>query len=1108
MNCNDGNPCTDDLCAAGLGCHYVNNSAACNDGDACTSNSVCEGGACSDGVPAICNDLNPCTDDSCDPATGCLFMANTLPCDDANACTFDESCVEGTCKNGKPLDCNDDNLCTTDSCAPSEGCVHAANSVPCNDGDACTNGDHCVDGDCQPGESADCDDGNFCTNDLCDAGDGCIHVEHTDPCDDKNSCTTGDTCSGGKCIGEGSLDCDDENLCTKDICLAEGGCQHENADGPCSDGDSCTVNDSCVEGACASGPPVNCDDFNLCTDDICSDGLCEHNPAEGNCDDQNLCTVEDLCTDGKCQGGALLACDDDNICTTDACDPAVGCVHIPNVNPCDDGNACTTGDICADGVCGGPGTLDCGDGNGCTSDSCDPDSGCMHSFNADPCDDGNACTTSDLCIGGLCLGTELISCNDDNSCTDDSCSPLTGCLNENNQAPCEDGDLCTGGDICSVGLCVGGPPVICGDDNDCTDDSCDPDAGCLFQPNSAACDDGNACTTSDTCDDGECSGGPPPDCDDQNVCTNDTCDWQTGCAHQHNTEPCDDETVCTQTDQCEEGKCIGSNPLSCDDDNDCTEDSCNLELGCEHMPIVPCCGDGSVDGDEECDSGAENGSVGLGTCSGSCQLNSRYELVLRMADSGQVLDGTWDNALDRVVTKAEDCLVRADGRVAKVKHIEYAFNILRFDFQPLHAYHNAWDSYAYIELRNNIRSGIGATYRRGHATYVWRKDFAQNSEGAWLPAEVSLYCERESRFEKVSSFQADGTATSGKNLADLIALISEDGTECKVRYDSRISIADHIEYGQNLIYFDFLPLHAPFNTWDSYAYVTVDNTRAALASAYRRGHADMVYKLDRQQHNQSYATKVPVDVFCRTWNPSVISSDGSAFTQGDFAAATKAVVTDARDCRIGFDSRVATPQYVEYTNGLLVFEFENLRAPYDGSEAFARVTLASDGKAELQAKYRRGHPNVVYKKSDEQYAVSYKTAMPITLFCDSEHAPGPAITMTSVGAVAAGDWDNFHGGLSDISKVYDCRIRADGRVLRPQLLELAGTADPLYLDMAGLSGFYNSWDAYAGILLKNDAQSAIYSSMRRGYGSEVWKKGRAQYGVTQTLNTTSEVLCE
>ena len=1107
LNCNDGNPCTDDLCDVVQGCVHVDNAVACDDGNACTTDDTCADGLCGGGVATVCDDLNPCTDDSCNPASGCLFDTNSLPCDDADACTTDEMCIDGTCQNGKPVDCDDGNLCTTDACDPDGGCGHLPNSVPCDDGNACTDGDQCSDGSCQAGEAASCDDGNYCTDDDCDPEVGCLHGDNELPCDDNNACTMEDLCVAGECVGEGSLDCDDDNPCTNDVCLPLDGCQHENSEGSCSDGDGCTVDDHCLDGACVSGGPLDCDDQDICTDDLCNAGLCEHPPAEGSCDDQNLCTVDDTCVDGLCVGG-LLDCDDGDVCTADACNPASGCTHSPNSNPCNDEDVCTTGDTCADGACAGTDALDCDDANICTSDTCDPATGCVHAFNAEPCNDSNACTGADLCFGGLCIGTELVICDDDNSCTDDSCAPLAGCLHANNEATCEDGDLCTTGDWCADGECVAGDPLVCDDDNLCTDDSCDPDAGCLFQPNNVACDDGNACTAEDTCTGGECLGGGPLDCNDHNPCTNDACDWQDGCFYTNNAEPCDDSTVCTQTDECKGGTCVGSNPLPCDDDNECTEDSCDPEAGCQSSPIVPCCGDGSIDGDEVCDDGADNGAVGLGLCSPTCQLTGRYELVMRMADSGQVLDGSWNNAYDRVVNQGQDCLVRFDGRVGRVEHIEYAFNILRFDFQPLHAYHNSWDTYAYVEMRNNERAGLGVTYRRGHGAYVWKKDFSQNSEATWLPAEVNLYCESETRFEKVSSFAANGSVSSGKPLVDLIKLVSEEGVECKVRYNSRISTAEHVEYADDLIYFDFLPLHASYNTWDSYAYVTVDANRAALASAYRRGHADTVFKLDRQQHQQYYAVNVPVDVFCRTWKPTIVATDSAAFSKGQFADAYKAVVTDGRDCRVGFDSRVAPLKYVEYTDDVLVFEFVNLKAPYDGYEAFARVVLSSDGSAARQSKYRRGNQTQVHKKSDDQSAPAYATLMPVTLFCDSEHAPAPAITVNSAGAILSGTWNNFFGGLTNTSTAYYCRIRADGRIMKPELMELAATNEPLYFDMAGLAALNGSWDAYAGVLLTKASQSAIYGSLRRGHAYYVWRKGRQQYAVSASISVTTEFLCE
>jgi len=51
------------------------------------------------------------------------------------------------------------------------------------------------------------------------------------------------------------------------------------------------------------------------------------------------------------------------------------------------------------------------------------------------------------------------------------------------------------------------------------------------------CDDGNACTVSDTCQLGTGCTGAPRNCDDANCCTVDSCEPSSGCAHVPNTEP-------------------------------------------------------------------------------------------------------------------------------------------------------------------------------------------------------------------------------------------------------------------------------------------------------------------------------------------------------------------------------------------------------------------------------------------------------------------------------------------------------------------------------------------------------------------------------------------
>jgi hypothetical protein len=51
----------------------------------------------------VCNDSNPCTDDSCAPATGCVYVNdNTNSCSDGNLCTTGDVCLAGACI-GTPL---------------------------------------------------------------------------------------------------------------------------------------------------------------------------------------------------------------------------------------------------------------------------------------------------------------------------------------------------------------------------------------------------------------------------------------------------------------------------------------------------------------------------------------------------------------------------------------------------------------------------------------------------------------------------------------------------------------------------------------------------------------------------------------------------------------------------------------------------------------------------------------------------------------------------------------------------------------------------------------------------------------------------------------------
>ena len=244
------------------------------------------------------------------------------------------------------------------------------------------------------------------------------------------------------------------------------------------------------------------------------------------------CASEGECNDrceeasASCAAPAGEPCTDDgNPCTDDACDGAGSCGHTPNSAPCDDGVFCNGTDTCASAACslhtGDPcasegecndrceetsascavpaGEPCTNDGNPCTDDACDGTGACAHAPNSAPCDDGQFCNGTDTCSGG-------------------SCSVHAG-------DPCLDEVECAG--VCDElgDLCLAPPGVACSDDgNPCTDDACDGAGACAHVPNDDSCDDGDACTLDDRCQDGVCTGGVAVEC---GAC--ESCDAAVGC---------------------------------------------------------------------------------------------------------------------------------------------------------------------------------------------------------------------------------------------------------------------------------------------------------------------------------------------------------------------------------------------------------------------------------------------------------------------------------------------------------------------------------------------------------------------------------------------------
>jgi hypothetical protein len=422
--CDDGNSCTRNLCQDDGECtSLVMAGQPCDDGNACTQDDQCSPEGTCNGAGALgCNDNKLCTEDSCDPKSGCIFAPFTLDMEcDGSLCTTGDSCVEGVCAAGQVKDCPEVNPtdCLFHVCDNTTGeCTVVQNQpegFPCADANPCTDADACdANGICQSGSPHECVSQNPCKTAWCNeqAKEGtnpCVtdFVAEGTPCNDDSKCTDNDACSP---VGDGStlqcqgvpVDCNDGNPCSLDTCDEAVGCAFEDK----SNGTPCDLvgggKGTCQEGICQDGDPTDCNDNIACTIDLdLGNGQCQHTPDHSFCTDNQTCNGMETCDiEQGCLPGVGLNCDDNVVCTDDSCN-ADGCIHTINHSLCDDSNPCTL-------------------------DSCNGVA-CIHSPQAGNCSDNDPCTTGESCSNGLCTGGQPTLCDDGIDCTVDSCVAGKGC---------------------------------------------------------------------------------------------------------------------------------------------------------------------------------------------------------------------------------------------------------------------------------------------------------------------------------------------------------------------------------------------------------------------------------------------------------------------------------------------------------------------------------------------------------------------------------------------------------------------------------------------------------------------------------------------------------
>jgi len=577
VDCNDANPCTDDVCGPSGLCSYPSNAAACDDGLYCNGADTCNSGSCSLHAGDPCAGGAACSD-QCDEAADVCASPNGAPCDDGIACTGDDRCSEGFCTGADA--CAGGSQCNTSSGQCEE--ILCASDSDCDDADVCNGQETCQAGHCVVGIAPDCDDLDACTDDICDPSDGCSHVPAT--CDDGDACTD-DACDSVAGCSHAPVVCDDALGCTADACIAG----------------HCVFADQCPAGSACDAPSGLCQ--------LTSDLVCIAAGA-----DPTAAFSGAMTTDGQFTAGADLDPNADSL--TSALVHAASTVNslgggsgdqvgyrvvLPETDawtlwgrfyyPSAPGsNGPNSFHVQVDGGplkklgnnkdfhqrwhWDGDGALETGPGVGLALGVLAAGEHAIVVEKREVVPDGQQPRLDVLCFAKgaaekpsdaevlAALGHRL--CLDDSHCADGAacgddgvCAIAATCASDTD---CDDGNACTN-DSCDLaaGTCSHAA-VVCDDGNACTQDSCDVvDGSCTSA--ALVCDDGDACNGHETCDPfSGCSSGVAVDCDDGDACTEDLCDQATG--------------ACS------------SQPRSCDDGSQCTADTCDPDSGCAHEAVA------------------------------------------------------------------------------------------------------------------------------------------------------------------------------------------------------------------------------------------------------------------------------------------------------------------------------------------------------------------------------------------------------------------------------------------------------------------------------------------------------------------------------------------
>jgi hypothetical protein len=331
------------------------------------------------------------------------------------------------------------------------------------------------------------------------------------------------------------------------------------------------------------------------------------------CNNNEQCAEGFVCRGGECRPdnsppGACLPTDPPKSCNNgcqqscgsdgglQSCAPAAGGPFVTNPQHCGEcARACSerlgTALTCLDNRCTCVNTGDCPTGH-----VCNPGGVCI--LDSDSCANIR-CSSGEVCRNGTC-GVEpcTAGCGVGEVCdsTTSNCRPISACrlpgncgdggICEGDPKPdgeaCDDGVACTHTDVCVAGTCSG-TTYACTPGACQLTSSCAGDGGCTATPiaDGTACTDGNNCTFNDACAAGACTGTTytctAGQCDQSSSCSGDG-----GCTVVFKTDGsvCDDGNLCTFTDVCAAGGCAGTG-YACPPPTTCQAAvACNGDGGC------------------------------------------------------------------------------------------------------------------------------------------------------------------------------------------------------------------------------------------------------------------------------------------------------------------------------------------------------------------------------------------------------------------------------------------------------------------------------------------------------------------------------------------------